>query len=209
LLCVPFLGAPLVQRLETGDTYETHLSAEQPPAEANAWLSRPDGEPDRPAGGEAASSQGSQAPDGFDPGEAAGLTTDAPHPARPSRPCGLPKLARVAKRRDFLRIQGAGRRIPTRHFLVVYVRKGEAPARLGITVTKKIGNAVLRNRVKRSVREAFRACRRSLAGGTSLVVIARDGAARLSGRQTAAELAAAFAELRDEVAPSEPLAPAR
>jgi ribonuclease P protein component len=124
------------------------------------------------------------------------LSTDVAS-APPPRGRSLPKEARVAKRREFLRIQGAGRRVPSRHFLVVHVRQGDAPARLGITVTKKIGNAVLRNRVKRSVREAFRERRGAIAPGAALVVIARDGAARLSVRETAAELAPAFAAIAD------------
>jgi len=132
------------------------------------------------------------------------LTGDAARPAQPARAHALPKEARVAKRREFLRIQGAGRRIATRHFLVVYVRQGDAPARLGITVTKKIGNAVLRNRVKRSVREAFRARRGGLASGASLVVIARDGAARLSTSETALDLARAFDALAAEPAATTP-----
>ena len=73
-----------------------------------------------------------------------------------SRTCGVPKEARVRKRREFLQIQNAGRRVATRHFLVVYACSGDGPPRLGITVTKKIGNAVARNRIKRAVREAFR-----------------------------------------------------
>ncbi|MEW6272445.1 MAG: ribonuclease P protein component [Thermodesulfobacteriota bacterium] len=115
--------------------------------------------------------------------------------AERSRPQSLPKSARVRKRRDFLRVQSAGRRVPTRHFLVVHLVDGEGPARLGITVTKKIGNAVVRNRVKRSVRESFRACRTALASGTSVVVIARDGAGKLSAREAAGELAPAFARI--------------
>ncbi len=125
-------------------------------------------------------------------------------PAQRSRTRSLPKEARVAKRRDFLRIQSAGRRVPTRHFLLVYLRRGNAPARLGITVTKKLGNAVLRNRVKRAVREAFRARRATIAPGTSVVVIARDGAGKLSARDTAAELAPAFAALTAGDAPPSP-----
>ncbi|MBY0275173.1 ribonuclease P protein component [Candidatus Binatia bacterium] len=106
--------------------------------------------------------------------------------------CAFRKEARVRKRREFLHIQNAGRRVATRHFLVVYIRSGDGPPRLGITVTKKIGNAVLRNRIKRAVREAFRAHARSLQRGASMVVIARDGSSRLTTRETAAELVPAL-----------------
>lgn len=111
---------------------------------------------------------------------------------RHSRTRTLGKDARVRKRREFLQIQNAGRRIATRHFLVTYLRRGEASPRLGITVTKKIGNAVVRNRVKRAVREAFRAHAATLARGASIVVIARDGAGKLGAPGTAEELVPAL-----------------
>jgi ribonuclease P protein component len=106
----------------------------------------------------------------------------------------------VRKRREFLHVQSAGRRVPTRHFLVVHVAGGDGPARLGVTVTKKIGNAVVRNQVKRSVRESFRKRRGALAPGTAVVVIARDGAGHLSAREADAELAPAFARLGEATA---------
>lgn len=114
----------------------------------------------------------------------------------------LGKEARVRKRREFLQIQNAGRRVATRHFLVVYVAASDGPARLGITVTKKIGNAVVRNRIKRAVRETFRSCAATMARGVSLVVIARDGSSQLGVPATAAELAPAFASLAGRHAPS-------
>ena len=115
--------------------------------------------------------------------------------ARRPRTRALGKQARVRKRREFLQIQNAGRRVATRHFLVVYVAAGDGPTRLGITVTKKIGNAVVRNRIKRAVRETFRGCAATLARGVSLVVIARDGAGSLGVPATSAELVPAFASI--------------
>lgn len=56
---------------------------------------------------------------------------------------------------------------------------GSAPSRLGVTVTKKIGTAVRRNRVKRLVREAFRLDPTLVPAGIDLVVIAKDGAPEL------------------------------
>lgn len=112
-----------------------------------------------------------------------------------SRTCAFPKQARVRKRREFLHIQNAGRRVATRHFLVVYVRSGDGPPRLGITVTKKIGNAVVRNRIKRAVREAFRSSAAALQRGASMVVIARDGSNRLTSNATAAEIIPALSSI--------------
>lgn len=55
--------------------------------------------------------------------------------------------------------------------------------RLGITVSRRVGSAVVRNRVKRHVREWFRGARSSLRPGVDVVVIGRSAAARLSGRE--------------------------
>ncbi len=60
--------------------------------------------------------------------------------------------------------------------------------RLGLTVSRKVGNAVARNHVKRRVREWFRTHRSRLAPGTDVVVIGRRGAAELSGREIAERL---------------------
>lgn len=78
---------------------------------------------------------------------------------------------------------------------MLVARDGAPTARLGITVTRKIGNAVHRNRVKRSVREAFRKKRGILPEGISLVVIARDGSPRLAAREVEAELEPVFRQL--------------
>jgi ribonuclease P protein component len=52
--------------------------------------------------------------------------------------------------------------------------------RLGLTVSRQVGGAVVRNRLKRWIREWFREARRHLVPGTDLVVIARRGAAGLT-----------------------------
>ena len=60
-------------------------------------------------------------------------------------------------RRDYLEAQRSGKRVTSRHFLVLVCRrKDDAPPRLGVTVTRKVGAAVQRNRIKRLVREWFR-----------------------------------------------------
>jgi ribonuclease P protein component len=109
------------------------------------------------------------------------------------RPQGFPATCRLKKRREFLFVQGKGKKIHLRHFLVfVTQRRGphsrgplslesaEAPpTRIGITVTRKIGNAVARNRIKRLIREGFRRRRRDFAPGLDIVWVAKRGASAI------------------------------
>ncbi len=77
------------------------------------------------------------------------------------------------RRGDFLRASRRGRKLVTRYFLVLVYDRGDRGApRLGITVTRKVGNAVRRNRIKRLVREWFRSSGQEL-GACDLNVIAK------------------------------------
>lgn len=80
----------------------------------------------------------------------------------------------MRKRAEFERIQTTGERVDTRHFVFVLAAQTEpAEPRLGITASRRIGNAVVRNRAKRLVREAFRATRDLFPPGVDVVVIVR------------------------------------
>ena len=87
-------------------------------------------------------------------------------------------------------MQERGRRLYGRELLVLALHGGADRPRLGITVSGKVANSVTRNRVKRWVREAFRAVQADLPP-VDLVVIARAGAARvgLEGARAALEAA--------------------
>ncbi len=79
---------------------------------------------------------------------------------------------RLRRRSDFLRCYDAGRRHYTRQF-VVFVRDREDGGawRLGLAVTRKTGCAVVRNRVRRVVREFFRHHQATLPSGHDIVVV--------------------------------------
>lgn len=79
---------------------------------------------------------------------------------------------------DFRRARAEGARVRTAHFILVVVARAEpGPLRLGLVVSRKVGNAVARNRVKRRVRELFRTTDDLLPPGVDLVVIAGPGSA--------------------------------
>jgi ribonuclease P protein component len=96
----------------------------------------------------------------------------------------FPKERRLRRRREFLRVQGQGKKLHVRNFFV-FVQRGpestlaEGP-RLGITVTRRVGNAVVRNRIKRFVREVFRVRRMELRRELNLVWVAKHSAAQVS-----------------------------
>lgn len=91
----------------------------------------------------------------------------------------ISKAMRLRERSDYIAVQGSGLKLHGRHVLAMARRRPQTDlaGRLGLTVTKKIGNAVVRNRIKRMVREWLR-----LHGwvpmGWDLVVVAKDSAAR-------------------------------
>jgi ribonuclease P protein component len=117
---------------------------------------------------------------------------------------------RVRKRSEFRRAQGNGRRATSRHFVVlVFAREVDGPAetrgrtRLGLVVSRKVGNAVRRNRVKRLIREAFRHCHAWRLPNIDLVVIPRQLPARLGMEQVLTEFRGLTAALEQRAAQAE------
>jgi ribonuclease P protein component len=79
-----------------------------------------------------------------------------------ARNATLPKEKRLAKRREFLRVYETGRKIFSRYAVVFFTGNGLPHSRIGITATKKIGKANVRNRLKRWTREVYRRQREPL-----------------------------------------------
>jgi ribonuclease P protein component len=108
---------------------------------------------------------------------------------------------RVRKRSEFIHIQAASRRVTTPHFVLLVAARApgcarETPARLGFIVTRKVGCAVERNRIKRVCRECFRQWKGLLPDGVDLVVVARQGAQTLGLANVRAEWGAVSSLLR-------------
>jgi ribonuclease P protein component len=100
----------------------------------------------------------------------------------------FPKTARLRKRAEFLNLSRVGSKDQSANFVVISKSNEQDETRLGITVSGKVGNSVVRNRIKRQVRECFRRCRGALPRGVDFLVIARKGAAVLTGNAVADEL---------------------
>jgi ribonuclease P protein component len=159
---------------------ETYLSAQQSAAEADPRLPRPDGDAQRTPRAQTASRQGAQSSDRLNSAQAArvesGFRFGSEH--------------RLHRRAEFDHVRRRGVRAQTAHFVVYLARFPDQTAvRLGLAVSRQVGNAVVRNRIKRRLRESFRcALRAALDPGNALVVIARPGAGQLMTPAVTAEL---------------------
>ena len=104
--------------------------------------------------------------------------------------------ARLKSRDEFKTVEAGGRRVSGRYVTVVGRPNGRERDRLGIIASKRVGDAVRRNRAKRRLRELFR--REVVAGavGLDLVVIARPGLSDAPFAVLKADFLAALSKLR-------------
>lgn len=107
------------------------------------------------------------------------LPQGAPSGSKPTSQ-RLLRAFRIRRRAEFLALQARGEKLYSRDFVVI-VQRSELPAsRIGIVVTTKLDKrAAVRNRIRRRVREIFRAHRPLLTDSFDIVVIARKNAATL------------------------------
>ena len=97
----------------------------------------------------------------------------------PRRPYGWGKAVRLRKHTQFCRVQSKGRRIGGKFLLVIFAPSSFLGVRFGLTVSKHVGHAVTRNRVKRRLRDILRHHKSGLEG-LDIVWIARNQAATAS-----------------------------
>jgi ribonuclease P protein component len=114
-----------------------------------------------------------------------------------------PKRGRLSRSAEFERVYRQGRSHGNRHFVLYTFPRGSDPAegpRLGLSVSRKVGGAVDRNKVKRLLREAFAELRDQLPPEHDVVVVARPEARELAEREGLDGVRAALAELVDKAA---------
>jgi ribonuclease P protein component len=68
----------------------------------------------------------------------------------------FPKSERLRRRRDFIATSQTGTKVTGRYFIVISLQRPCGGVRIGITASRKVGGAVVRNRIKRLVRECYR-----------------------------------------------------
>lgn len=88
----------------------------------------------------------------------------------------MKSIVKIKENREFRRAYNKGDSFVSPYFVVYILKKKSDKVRLGITVSKKIGGAVLRNRAKRVITAAFRECLPNIAVGHDFVIVARSRA---------------------------------
>lgn len=114
---------------------------------------------------------------------------------------GFQRSNRLLRSQEFQQTIQDGHRIVVRGFVVFLATTGlesQNCARLGVTVSRRVGNAVVRNHVKRRIREWFRNDSAKFHRSVDIVVIGRQTAAKMTGSEISRELSHATDELLKE-----------
>jgi ribonuclease P protein component len=149
--------------LTGSQSFEEDLPTQSASACQDTRIPRSHADPGRAPNIKTAPPEGSPSPDSVNPDSAA-----------------FPKQYRLLRRLDFQRVYRQGQRRSASLCTVFYRPNGLAETRLGITTPRRLGTAVVRNRIKRRIREIFRLHRRELPEGWDIVLNPRPSAATVA-----------------------------
>ncbi len=111
---------------------------------------------------------------------------------------GFSKEERLRKRREFLGAYERGDKVQSEYFVLYILENGRPYHRLGVTVSRKIGSAVVRNRIKRRLREIFRANKQAISPHCDFAVNAKRAAARARNQQIQEDILKAILRWRQK-----------
>ncbi|EEG76922.1 ribonuclease P protein component [Dethiobacter alkaliphilus AHT 1] len=100
----------------------------------------------------------------------------------------MEKKGRITKNSEYQQVFQHGKSVASRGLVLIMLKNNANGNRTGFITSKKIGNAVIRNRVKRLLRETYKMYAADLATGYDLVFVARRPAAGFDFKQAAAEM---------------------
>jgi len=184
------LGEELVSRVRLdvlvgkGLHHEEDLSAQPNSPPACPRLSGAYADSRGPRNSEAPSGQGPEAARGFYSVQVTVVAASS---------CGFPRRDRLRRSWEFRRVSRSGRPERAQKFILLISSSPDGQSsggRLGLTVNRRVGNAVVRNRLKRQMREWFRRLRPEDKSGRDIVIIARKSAAGISTDELGATLSA-------------------
>jgi ribonuclease P protein component len=182
-----------------GLDYEKDIDdVQQHQEKAHPWFPGPDGHPRRQGCPQPTAGQGQEETGSVTPRVGQGQVGEAPGKGRydmESQTFGRDE--RIRKRQDYLRIYQQGVRSYSAHFTIITCRNPMGVRRLGMTVSKKTGNAVQRNRIKRLLREFFRLNKSRLPASQDIVIIAKKGILPMMYRDVCAELGSRLIQKAD------------
>ncbi len=106
------------------------------------------------------------------------------------------RIETLKKNKEFGFVYRRGKTVPVRDFTLVYAKSRFGGVRVGFSVSKKVGNSVTRNKIRRRLKEALRALLPALSGHYSIVFVARPCIANADFSGIAAQMKQALSKAR-------------